>query len=1181
MRFGWAARLALQRLLAQWRSLLTVIAGVLLSAAVGGLIPLYSAAVAQVSMVEWLNQQPPDTAHALVSLSLIPSKTAPTGEFASAVQTHDARLRDLVQRHLADPFPGWLHTVSFYGETSALDVLPAASTDQVQRPSLRALVAYYEGWPDTLSLVAGRLPSDTPANDADIEIVVPLEAQDTLGVNIDDRLTLDQGGPSGGWPTSVNVVARVVGIVSPPEQMTPLERAYLMSPSPLRVTPMQGDYRAEFPVLTTRAAFERVAIRFVPDTPTRFGWRLQFDHTRLPFSRSPEARAALLDFSNAIAATFRDEQPEDLGLIRQGQLIDWAVESDQNIDRGLLLAFERSVRSLDAPFSLLLLQVGALVLFFLLVTAALVRRGERREIAMLQSRGAADGTLVMVRGLEALILCGAAALIAPLIAQQVLILITPFFARYPNLPLLLTPTVFVYSAVASAAAFGALMFTLRPVLRLPLITSGGSTLRSEREPWWQRYYVDVVVAVLGMGALLRLVSRETPLFTTSAGGSATDPFLLLAPALLFLGLGSILLRLFPALARIAARTLAGGRGLVGPMATWQLSREPLHYGRITFLLALAIGIGWFATSFRATVARSQNDQAQYRVGTDIRLTERDMRLNVARGRPAEAYTAVPGVQAATLTWRQRFVNFQGDPSKSALLGQLLAVDPATFRKAIVWRPDLGVVNVPDGAPKLPETGAELPFAPQKLRLWARFDVWNGFTHVPDLDRLRNRTTLFARLHDSAGMWLNIPFRPIEIEYVAVGPQSPGAGGGGAFVTSGWAYLEADLTAVSYQPTEPLRLSSIYWQHRGRGLGGERFLRMTLGGLAGIDATGELKPIDMLSRDGWEFVYDSGAFSQGNATPGYIDAQRGNGIGTMWDQSAETARVGLLLEYPEIGPVPMLASRALVAQLGLQPGQTIQVRNLAGLTVPFRVEIADGVGQAYYPTLYDGFQRDGKWLADSTDYPFVVADRDSLLYALNRRPSAAVYADEVWLKTAPDADRAAVLEAARPADRSTTFVTAQTLSGELENLQTDPLSRGLLGLMFLAFIVAMALSIVGLLTYAALTASARRAEFGVLRALGLSSLRVIGQLALEQVFVIGLGTLLGAILGGILSGQVVPRLAQDASGAQITPPFIVQVESAALLQYGLLIVGVLALVMAVSLVLVRQLSLSRSLRLGEE
>lgn len=1181
---GWAGRLALQRLLSQWRSLLTIIAGTLLGAAVGALVPLYTTAVAQVSMVEKLDQLPVQDVHVAANISLI---AAQTPKLSDTVQGYDSQFRQIVDQHLTQAFPGWLNRVVFYGETSALDVDPPAEVADpgaapvIPDPTTRTFVAYYDGWTDAVLLINGRFPTDTPAQpDADIEIVVPLEAQNNFGVKVGDVLLLDQGGPRGGWPTSKNVRALVVGVVNLPDQLKPLQRAYFMAPSPLRIDKGSGSYKADYPVLTTRASFERVAISFVPDTPTRFGWRVLFDHTRLPFPRSPAARQALFDLSGNLDSVFSPpDKPRELAFNYHTGLIDWKVQGGQNYDAGALLAYERSVKTLETPFGLLLLQVGALVIFFLIVTAALVRRGERREIAMLQSRGAMDRHIVVIRGIEALAICTLAAIIAPILSQQLLIAITPFFASYANLPLTLTSTVFVYATAAAAIAFLALMFTLRPVLRLPLITSGGATLRSARQPWWQRYYLDVFLVILGITALWRLVGRDTPLFTTNAGTRTTDPFLLLAPALLFLGLGSILLRLFPVIAAVVSRILGAGRGLIGPMATWQLSREPIHYGRITFLLALAIGIGWFATSFRATVNRSQTDQAQYQVGTDVRFNERDLRLNVTRTRPEVAYTQLPGVQAATTLWRQPVINVQGDPAKDSLLGELLAVNSDSFRQTLYWRSDLGTVNTPRPAGQpisLPQRGEELPFVPQKLNLWAEFTVPGAFgAFVPDLDRLRNRTTIYARLLDSTGSWLQVPFKVAEIEYNSTGPQRPGITGGNAFMTDGWAYFEADLTALAYKPIGPVRLVSMYWQHRGRSNNGEINLRLTLSGLTATNDQGQKLPLDLFRHSGWEFAYDSGAYSEGRVSE--FTSSHGDGITAYWQQRASSARLGLLLNYPASGNIPIIASDSMMAQLDLQVGQVIKVREIENTDLSLVIQDS----QRYYPTLYDAQLADNRWIVDEQNHPFIVTDLDALLYAVNRRPSANVYPEEVWLKTSPGADIDNLLKALHPADRSSTILNVQTLPGELSNLQTDPLSLGLLGLMLLAFIVAMALSIVGLLTYATLTAAARRSEFGVLRALGLSSPRLIAQLAFEQIFVIGLGTLLGSILGIVLSNQVVPRLALDTANKTIVPPFIVQVETTALAQYGLLIFGVLLLVLLSSLLIVRRMSLTRTLRLGEE
>ena len=100
-------------------------------------------------------------------------------------------------------------------------------------------------------------------------------------------------------------------------------------------------------------------------------------------------------------------------------------------------------------------------------------------------------------------------------------------------------------------------------------------------------------------------------------------------------------------------------------------------------------------------------------------------------------------------------------------------------------------------------------------------------------------------------------------------------------------------------------------------------------------------------------------------------------------------------------------------------------------------------------------------------------------------------------------------------------------------------------MYLAFIMALALSVVGLLTYAGLTAQARRTEFGVLRALGLPAVRVVGGLALEQLIVMAIGVALGAVLGAVLANQIVPTLALGATGEAVIPPFVMQVEAARL------------------------------------
>ncbi len=1142
--FGWAFRLALLRLASKWQSLLTIVVGVLLAAVIGANAPLYTAAVAQVGMVQRLDQQPPADVHIFSRISL----TALDVEDLDATwRSVDAVVQDRVRRVFDAALPGWVEQTVTWGESAPMLVV----RDGEDVEAVRLRVAYYDGWQEAARLVEGTWPGGSPDPGVDLEAALGLSASIALGLGVGDEIVLDQRG----WESSVPVRTRITGIVREADEAAP----YWMSPSPLRVEG-SSQWEVETNLLTTREDFLRVAREFIPQTRSLLGWRVLFDHTQLPFSRAPEAVAHLAGFQEDMAALLNPPQGRQLNFVYNTGLIP------------ILTDYAQEVSLLGAPFGLLLLQIGALVLFFLVATAMLVRRGERRELAMLQSRGAFDRQIVLLRGIEELLIVLLGALLAPPLAQHLLVWLAPVFTGIERLPLLLDSSVFAFAGAAAGAAFVALVATLRPVLRQPLILAGGSAARSERQPWWQRYYLDVVLLVLGVAALWRLVSVDSPLASTQVGGLEADPLLLMAPSLLFLALGSVLLRLFPALVGWLARFFARQDGLEGALATWQVSREPVHYGRIAFLLTLAIGIGWFATSFRATVERSHGDQARYRVGTDIRLEERDIVLDANRTRPREAYLALPEVEAASATLRFFNVDVSTDRQRPTA-GEILAIDPESFGSVLYWRSDLGPVKTPRpfGQPlNLPTPGRPLPFTPARVGLWARIDQPTfSFSaaglYQPDLDRLLQRVELWMRLRDEAGTFIHVPFRPVEVEWARLGTDGPGLGMR-SFNTTGWAYLEAALDAIGYTPVVELRLEALYWRHRSRNTQGESDLRLSLAEMTLIDAEGRAAPQDLLTDGNWELVYDSGALIRGSTGVfGAPDRPALQSRQVVWDQTGAQSVLGLVLDYPQGGPIPAIASTTLMSLNGLEPGDTFRLVNVGRVSPLFQALGA----QDYYPTLY-GQER-----------PFLVVDQQALLYTLNRRPSASFYPSEMWLRLAPGVSSQAFAERLDAEGDSAVVVHTLTLERTMRNLRTNPLSLGLMGLLFLAFVVALALSIVGLMTYAALTAQGRRSEFGVLRALGLSSGRLVFSLALEQIVVMATGVLLGAALGVVLSDQVVPTLAIDATGEAITPPFVVQVEVLALLQYGLIMLVVLAVVLATSLLLVRRLSLTQTLRLGEE
>ncbi len=1145
--------LAVARLVTQWRSLLTIIVGTILAASIGALVPLYTTAVAQVGMTQRLDDQPSRDSNVSSSISLRASEWADRGGLVELANSASKLTAQMVKNDLGS-IGGWVNKIADYNETEAMGIALVNENGENQPfVGVRSRLGYYEDWTKRVRVVTGRLPQYPPENSGDdVEVVIGLNVANEINLESGAVLVLDQGmdekGQTGkGHATSRPIKARIVGVIAPIDE----EADYWMEPSPLRLLDKKGgagkwDY--EFVFLTGRDEVDRAATEFLPDTPTRIGWRILFAHDHLPFSHIDEARSALRKLSDDMRYEFKDSlipnaanqdastiERQDLAFNYYTRLIDYDVIRKDK-DKGILLQYAREVALLDAPFGLLLLQVGALVLFFLMVTAALVRRGERREIAMLQSRGAWDSQILLLRGIEALLICVLSILIAPFLSQLLLKGLGPVVANTKDFPLPLTRSVFAYAALASGVTFLALMLTLRPVLRLPLITAGGAATRAEGAHWWQRYYVDIILALIGMGALWMLVRNGTPLSDVNLGDQQADPLMLMAPALLFFALGSLALRLFPLAARWAARVSTQGRGLLSAMASWQLSREPVHYGRITFLLALAIGIGWFATSFRATVSNSQEDQAEYQVGTDVRFVERDTDLNVNRARSTDYYLQQDGVEAATTSFRIINANLSTSID-GELRGNILGINPDTFGSTLYWRDDLGPIYAPHTtSPDLPIPGKELPSVPNKIGLWARFETPSfGFSndqvYRQSVGLLTQRTNLGLRLLDANGAWVLVPVKPVEVEYLRQGVDAPGESAR-AYVPSGWVYMEADVSALKYVPQGPVRLVSIYWEFRSNSPQGQRGMRLTLADMTLIDATGAATPYQIFSNNTWEFLYDHGATATGRTNPGWtLPSERSNSVYLSWDQEAQRSTVGALLNYPDLPALDAVVSRRVQEENGLSVGldaPPFTVIDVARTAVQLRAVLVTD----YFPSLYDRTPSAAVPKGNS----FVVVDERELLYHLNRRPSASYYPDEVWLRldgSMNERSRSAVNGLIRrmddPENEGVVVLSSVTLANELNKLRTNPLGLGLLGLMYLAFIMALALSVVGLLTYAGLTAQARRTEFGVLRALGLSSIRVVGGLALEQLFVMTIGIVLGAVLGWLLASQVVPTLALGATG----------------------------------------------------
>ncbi len=152
---------------------------------------------------------------------------------------------------------------------------------------------------------------------------------------------------------------------------------------------------------------------------------------------------------------------------------------------------------------------------------------------------------------------------------------------------------------------------------------------------------------------------------------------------------------------------------------------------------------------------------------------------------------------------------------------------------------------------------------------------------------------------------------------------------------------------------------------------------------------------------------------------------------------------------------------------------------------------------------------------------------------------------------------------------------------LLDYKNDPDVQGTNGILTLGFVATLLICLVGFLVYSILSFGSRVLQFGVLRAMGLSSRRVRAMVFYEQLLTSGLALILGGLIGELTCRLFVPMLEHIFGAAGQAPPFRVV---SFFVDYVKLYAVVGGSLLAGFAVLVRLLSVTRihqAIKLGEE
>jgi hypothetical protein len=278
---------------------------------------------------------------------------------------------------------------------------------------------------------------------------------------------------------------------------------------------------------------------------------------------------------------------------------------------------------------------AALSLAALLLAGRLVAAVRDEERVLLVSFGASRRQQLAAAGCEAVLL----ALVAAGVALPAAALVHSWLTHLDGpsaAGLSLAPTI---KGGLVLTVLGCTL-VLAPVLVLTAVDLS-TTAAATRRRWatartgadWTLIGAAVVVVALSWWQL-----RGRP-DTTS---DRVDVTLTLAPVVCLVASILVVVRLVPVLLRAASGLALRSPGLVLPLSVQQAARRP-HPGTALVLIAAAVAAATFGLGLRSTWERSQADQADLRVGTDLSLT---LHTTPTEADAAAVLAAVDGRSAA-------------------------------------------------------------------------------------------------------------------------------------------------------------------------------------------------------------------------------------------------------------------------------------------------------------------------------------------------------------------------------------------------------------------------------------------------------------------------------------------------------------------------------------------------------
>ena len=1115
-------QLVAKRALAHWRLLSYVVIGVVLASAILSGTIIYFEALRELALENSLQKRTTEQLNITVRASRGPTNNEEYGKITSVVVP-------LANRHVS-----WMVRDSVpAGRTPTFYLGQVGSEDTAKGGLDRTFFAFIDDLDERVPLIEGAPPIPSaavgPDQPLELEALVPLRAMQELGAHVGDRFAA--------VPTISSDIPYVYVTISGAFDWESANDAELVSftEESLQTRTLTTDLRL-MPFFITRQSFLEALGPSIGRMSASYFWYLKTDPSLLNADNAQLTVANISVMSNRAVAALQTFS------LTTG-LDDALIEYDQR------LFFSR------LPMFIVLILIAFVILYYVATMSSILVENQRSEVAQFRSRGSDTSQILTVFIMEGAMIALLAAIAAPVIAALTISLLglTPAFFGLTGGGLLsveISPAAYALSTLGGILGFLALLLPAIQASRFGITQQRQQSSRPTSLPTFQRYYLDVLLLLVAIFLFRQLTEQGSVVARDVFGAAVADELLLAVPGLVLVASAMVLLRLFPLVMNLISKLFAKVLPVAAAMTVWQMSRQPTHYSRLSLLLILTAGLGIFASSFGTTLQRSFEERILHVSGSDLRVvgvnrsSASDEVALMTGGRFAEeiAYERIPGVDIASAVLKRAGRDLTRKQGGSF---EMIALNHANFDNVAWFRGDFSdepIGNLlarirPDESVR---TGGGIELPSDAVSIGARIRS----------DRIQPTLQVVARLTNALDQ---------QTDYAL-----------GLVTSSDWITLDVPLAfqgRENFLANGPIRLSALYIEQSNLNVplkpGTVLFddLHVTTGGgqqvlLDGFD-----------SIDAWSLLKTSetSISDELQASSEVFDDVAGAAVFTWARGEPLTPRGIFVGEEPP--PIKVLASQAFLSRESHRVGDEFEV-SIDRARIP--VSIVGAVD------LFPSVTSDLK--------PYLIADISALnAFATSGVADQPFLPEELWIASSTTGKaRESLLESLKSVEGfGSTNVLDREERFRAKDASVDPLiDAGWRALLFIAFSAVLLLSCLGFLVHAYSSFRSRQVQFALMRTTGLSGRQLMMMMWLEQTVIIAVGLALGTWMGSRLGATIIPFLGHDDFGGKVIPPFVMVIDWPALLITYAIMLVIFAVITLALILLIRRLSISRILRIGE-